>query len=683
MKFILYLLFALTTLGNVFGANDLSTTSFTNTYLDKSCFLFSAEGEQVYSNTNPQSNLASKYTRPMTSRIVECIDGTLSNLFIKAKPESGFTLFQEFQSVVKPVVILALILYLVWNGYLIAIGQKFAERPTQEIIIFLLKFILVFYFAVGDAWKDFFFFAIRSVGSTFGSILIEAGANTTSDGCNFTSIGYPNGKGYIAIFDTLDCKFGNYLGWFVDKKFPILVPIGITLFFLPGVGPFAFSVVFVLLIQLIILAARVTQLYLVSIMILTFLIYASPLIVPMALFDYTKGMFEQWLKNILGLTVHPVMVFALVGILLSVTDRIYYGANPDANNLFSPHQAFSYQKTQNTNAGILNLNIGSLIKMTEIEKPDTPLNTKELLQKLYNNQERDATVFKAELDAIRRQIPCNQACKTRLSEMSSIYEKGQENATYFKKLIENFDNIKLDEIKKFDVRFLTINSNTALGGVNAILQFLWYKPSFHTANILYNPNAISGSAVDKNCYGGMQLATSSFFTPLVCVMKWLDNTALTIGFPIPYFIEIFEFYVPFRPDIAVLFFIITLICCGANVLIGVILERVETLIEQISGTEVNKFGSYKKIMGATIASAIGAKNKFGEMQDRVYKREKSADGGGKNSTNASGGGEAKNSTNAKGSDDKNSTNLTSDTKNRTNVSDKSGEKNTTNLTDKN
>lgn len=345
-----------------FAATDQGSSSFFNSiYLDKACLMFAdtsnvvgqettmydvnldgydgAKGDIGKKTDKYGSNLSSQYSRPLASRLVECIDGTLSNLFLVTNSKTKFTLFQEFQSVVKPIVILILVLYIAINGYLIATGQVMKENPKQEILMFILKFILVFYFAIGDAWKDFFFVALRSISSTLGTILLEAGSSTVRDGCLFTGphISYPSGKEYISFFDTLDCKFANYLGWFRGRKFPILVPIGITFFLMGGIGPFLFGIVFTLTVQIIVLAIRITQLYLASILVLTILIYASPIVIPFVLFNFTKGMFDKWLNKVIGLSVHPLLVFAFAGIILAVMDRIYYGNNPDDNNMFMPY----------------------------------------------------------------------------------------------------------------------------------------------------------------------------------------------------------------------------------------------------------------------------------------------------------------------------------------------------------
>jgi hypothetical protein len=504
VRFIFFVLvtFLLSTFNSSFAETNNaeigSEEFFTSIYLDKACLLYgeadlstgttfqSVYGEAStdlqfteFTEFQTKTHLSSKTARPLSSRVVECITGTLSNLFLESNPATGFTLFQEFQSVVKPMVILVLILYIVFNGFLISTGQMLTENPKQDIIMFIIKFILVFYFSVGDAWKDFFFVALRSISSTLGGILVEAGANTTGDGCIFTGPGvqYPVGKEYIAFFDTLDCKFGNYLGWFRGRKVPILVPIGVTMFFVKGVGPMLFTLVYVVAIQLITLLARVAHLYLASIIVLTLLIYASPLIVPMVLFKPTEKIFQNWLSRILGLTVHPIIVLAFAGIMLCITDRIYYGADPDSHDMFKPFGA---------------------------------------------------------------------------------------------------------------------NSNTGLTMTNStMMNSTWLSTG-----------GGQGADINENCYGGIgsnNLVNAIYpLTAPVCVMRWAEQSAYGIPFPIPFLIEIIEFYFIWRIDLAILFFVVMLYLVVSNLLLGMVLEKLESVIAAISGENMTGMVGEANMLQTTV-----------------------------------------------------------------------------------
>jgi type IV secretion system protein VirB6 len=55
------------------------------------------------------------------------------------------------------------------------------------------------------------------------------------------------------------------------------------------------------------------------------LIYVSPLTITCALFERTKGIFENWWKQMLGFILQPMILFAYLGLLLTVFDDLFIG----------------------------------------------------------------------------------------------------------------------------------------------------------------------------------------------------------------------------------------------------------------------------------------------------------------------------------------------------------------------
>jgi hypothetical protein len=598
VRFVVLLLLFGTFFKTVF-ANTNDGEYFSASYMDPACVLITpTDGEK------PVSKLSSKYIRPLSSRVIECLDGTLTNLFIKPDPRSKMTIFQQFQAVVKPMVILVLILYIAFNGYLVATGQMFKEKPKQEILMFILKFILVFYFAIGDAWKDFFFLALRSISTTLGAILIEAGANTVGDGCIFTGIGstpYPDGKGYIAIFDSLDCKIANYIGWFAGVKFPILVPMGITFFFAHQVGSFLFSLVLTLVFQLFTIVLRVCNFYILSIIMLTILIYASPIIVPMVLFQSTKNMFDKWLNKVIGLCVHPVVLFAFIGIILSITDRVYYGANPDGNELFLPPRVFAAPAP-----GTISINYDSYAKR------------------------------------LRAKGRTEQAINNRIAEIKQSFGNGSVS----------FNNPDGSISYTFKPNNESVGGNqggASLGlsgealalapilgplgtAVSGTLMSIAKELEVTLTQAFRNPNAVEGAEPNPKCHGGDGI--TKFDTPLVCVMAWLYGSFSVISLPIPNFLELIDIYIPYRLDLGLLFFVIVFFCCIINYILGTIFESLEGVIDSISGVSLSGLVTAPTMKQATEAGMRGF-DQMKSAQESVLQRGSEMGGGGEKQDSSS------------------------------------------------
>ena len=146
------------------------------------------------------------------------------------------------------------------------------------------------------------------------------------DGCYFDKDEYPVGKGYLATFDSFDCKIARYVGYGPDVSFPSILALIIPGFLFGKLG-----VIFVLLslsfaILMIMITVRVVTTFLLSIVAIILLIYVSPIIIPLALFKSTKGIFDSWLKNIIGFAVQPILLFAYLAVFLTITEPILLGS---------------------------------------------------------------------------------------------------------------------------------------------------------------------------------------------------------------------------------------------------------------------------------------------------------------------------------------------------------------------
>jgi type IV secretion system protein VirB6 len=53
------------------------------------------------------------------------------------------------------------------------------------------------------------------------------------------------------------------------------------------------------------------------------LIYVSPLTITCVLFERTKGIFENWWKQMLGFILQPMILFAYLGLMLTVFDNVF------------------------------------------------------------------------------------------------------------------------------------------------------------------------------------------------------------------------------------------------------------------------------------------------------------------------------------------------------------------------
>ena len=274
---------------------------------------------------------------PITSRLVECLDGTFRNLFMKDVSKiTRRTPFGLAQDYFKPAVILALILYFIAYGYKIVLAHGMGKQ--SEIIMFAVKFGLVFYFSIGEAWKDFAFDMLKSIPATVSQIVFESLPGSV-DGCTaFKPSMYPQGKGMLSFFDTIDCKYANYIGLrsgqsvpaiFSVITIPMLIPVPIVTLLVTTIGFLYFGIVtFGLLIAI--------EIYISAILFFTFYLFLAPLVVPMALFSKTEDICKKYQTKIIGTVVQAVMSVVMLVMVIALMDGVIYGPNPGGQNLFTP-----------------------------------------------------------------------------------------------------------------------------------------------------------------------------------------------------------------------------------------------------------------------------------------------------------------------------------------------------------
>ena len=92
-----------------------------------------------------------------------------------------------------------------------------------------------------------------------------------------------------------------------------------------SLGIMFFFAAFAYGIMLFSIALRAVHITIMSIMGVILLIYVSPLTITCALFERTKGIFENWWKQMLGFILQPMILFAYLGLMLTVFDDLFIG----------------------------------------------------------------------------------------------------------------------------------------------------------------------------------------------------------------------------------------------------------------------------------------------------------------------------------------------------------------------
>ncbi|MGV2333242.1 MAG UNVERIFIED_CONTAM: hypothetical protein LVR18_03635 [Planctomycetaceae bacterium] len=317
---------------------------------------------------------------------VQCLTETLRTMFFN--PQAGcvgtnvnmsslgsFALFQES---LKIAVRALLILYVM--GYGIKLLMNESEFNLESAVKFIMKVILVGYFAVG--WGPAYFTQgvkttsngtlewglpiLTQLTSDLASMTFAAG-NGGRGLCEFKQEYYPKNYGYFGLWDRIDCKLGAYLlfkkvyGFGVlgvsnfndgyreittdyrqdvlqddnrtqsakQKAVSGIAQIGlfvIILGFLLGGGFLSFMALLYPMIIILVLILGFVSLYTVCLVTLHVLIYLSPIFVPLVLLREPKVISTLGSESLLSCALQPMVMAAFMAFMLNMFDDVIFGS---------------------------------------------------------------------------------------------------------------------------------------------------------------------------------------------------------------------------------------------------------------------------------------------------------------------------------------------------------------------
>ena len=248
--------------------------------------------------------------------------------------------FSKMQNTLQDVVKMILVFSVTFLGMNILIG-KTDVRNKKELMMYVLKIGLVLYFATGDAWQTVFFKGVYGASNEFSMMVFKINAGNDEkkrDGCQFGYISnssgeqissgrlYPPGKEYLALWDTLDCKIMRYLGFGPEASAANIVMVILAGYFTGAIGMyFAMAVMFF---GFFFLAAtlRALHIFLASAVSIIIMVFVSPLIIPLCLFERTKSIYNNWLKELISFCLQPMILFAYIAFFITIMDKTMVGS---------------------------------------------------------------------------------------------------------------------------------------------------------------------------------------------------------------------------------------------------------------------------------------------------------------------------------------------------------------------
>ncbi|MCC8368837.1 MAG: type IV secretion system protein [Rickettsia endosymbiont of Oxypoda opaca] len=339
----------------------------------------------------------SKTAVVITAPLIECIKEMTARLLISRdvcsfddinqvitdpSKRNSSALFQ-FQVNMHKIVTALLTLYVIFFGFKIILAGE--VPPKAEFINFILKMLFVTYFSIGinitpgntsnydrlDGMIQFVFPFLLNGISGLASWVMNA---SPSDLCKFngSDIQYDSKIAYIALWDALDCRVAHYLG--LDMLSTLYVENAYKVhdfknfdFFSFSAPPYIYLLIPaiisgnmmlvsialsypLLVISVAAFMVNATVMCMISIVILGIL---APLFVPMLLFQYTRGYFDQWVKLLISFLLQPMVVTTFMITMFSVYDFGFYGKCKYTNKLIHNSIENVYQSGGKTSRDVL------------------------------------------------------------------------------------------------------------------------------------------------------------------------------------------------------------------------------------------------------------------------------------------------------------------------------------------
>lgn len=312
----------------------------------------------------------SRTVLPISGSIVFCLKESLKRVLINPHPCDGMTgdvdysrgsTINRVQAAMHNGVVALLTLYVILFGFKIVLGQ--GRTKSGEVILAIVKIVLVAYFSIGlnsssgnryDGMSTYATDILLNGANQLATIVVNMAAldNTSSENnivtnsyCTYRPSDYSlendkTNQGFLALWDTIDCKIGHYLG--INSIFDLysktkgkeslkdntsfsVPPYFYLLLLSLKFGSWTlFQIALSYPLMVISVAAHMVTSFLMSLLMASLLGILAPLFVPMYLFQWSRGYFESWFRLLISFILQPVITVTFMVLMFGVYDVAFY-----------------------------------------------------------------------------------------------------------------------------------------------------------------------------------------------------------------------------------------------------------------------------------------------------------------------------------------------------------------------
>jgi len=294
-------------------------------------------------------------TNAITTNFIACVDGSIRT--------ATYVILNSVSNYMALVVASVSVYAIAVHGIKILGGET---DITAKTAILMLRLAVI----------NFFFYNLGGLANIPYAILDEV-ANITAGG--WTPWGQVDA--YLGAIFGFDASDNHNRELFHG----VLAMLGASLFAgTPGI--MAVSSGLLALFKLILFALDLVYVYLLAVLVLSLCIIISPLMIPLALFQYSERYFNKWLSSVIGSILVPAFLFGFLSLTLNLFEaqigNILSDLNPNGYidayglNSYSPYarqKQTSYSWVQRTDPNVARAMSNTISANSSMPPPSTPV----------------------------------------------------------------------------------------------------------------------------------------------------------------------------------------------------------------------------------------------------------------------------------------------------------------------
>lgn len=274
-------------------------------------------------NQNQQTNQNNcQKFKGLINRFGSCIKETILKVAVKYFDK----MYSYFLTTLNAFLTFGVIIY----GVMLATGSL-VENVKRDTVVLLLKIAFVAFFAAN---LEMIYFWVIDMMDGLIDLYFQFTTSQDQGKCSDGGEGFGPFKRLDCLLDlVIGIKSGSYQGSYSEKLSGEGVGRGfINFFFKAGIssslGTLIAGVGFFIVWTLITTVIKITFIYLIAILGLSFTVMIGPLFIPLVIFKATKTYFDSWVKLIVSFGLQPVIMFAYVAMMIIAFDKaVFSGSN--------------------------------------------------------------------------------------------------------------------------------------------------------------------------------------------------------------------------------------------------------------------------------------------------------------------------------------------------------------------